>query len=110
MAVLYVENIPDDLYEALRGRARAREAPLHRRGGPGPARRKCPHTTRIESPARLAPETCAPALEAPRFPPYVSHKRRNAAPGPRAVSLLVVDANVAAKWLLRPRGGGSKLR
>jgi len=24
MAVLYVENIPDDLYEALRGRARAR--------------------------------------------------------------------------------------
>jgi plasmid stability protein len=24
MATLYVENIPDDLYEALRGRARAR--------------------------------------------------------------------------------------
>ena len=56
MATLYVENIPDDLYKALRGRARG-PAPLHRRGGPGTARRKHPHSARVEGEAGLATQT-----------------------------------------------------
>ena len=103
MATLYVENIPDDLYAALRKQAKLRRKSIAQEVI-SLLEANVSDPAGVAAPARTASKSASDERpESPGLRTFSVH-RRNAARGSRPLSLLVLDASVAAKWFL-PRSG-----
>ena len=99
MATLYVENIPDDLYSALRARARRNRKSIAAEVL-SLLEQNIPTATELRRRQKLVKQlTRIRSAPSPK-PRSACQQRNNDSRGPRALTDLVLDASVAVKWCL----------